>query len=129
MKRQDATLWLVIISAVLFVVHQYVQLVAKIRMPFLDQYLDPALMMPILLHLLVWERRVVCGDTSIRLPQSHIFGYFLLAVIFGELVFPYFSDKFTADYWDILSYALGSIAYVVAQRVSKSTPLMEIGNG
>ncbi len=125
MKRQHTTLGLVIIASVLFLVHQYIQLVAHISMPFLDSYLDPALMMPILLHLQVWERRLILRDATIRLPETHIFGYFILAVIFGELVFPYFSDKFIADYWDILAYAFGSLAYGVAQRVSDPMGLVE----
>jgi hypothetical protein len=124
MKWQEATFGLGLISSLLFVLHQYLQFIAQISMPFFDKYLDPALMMPILLHLLVWERRLIFRDTSSRLPESYIFGYFLLAVIFGELVFPYLSDKFIADYWDILSYALGSYAYAIAQRVSNSQSRM-----
>lgn len=120
MKWKEATFGLGLISSLLFVIHQYVQLVMTISMPFFDKYLDPALMMPILLHLLVWERRLIFRDASTRLPESHILGYFLLAVVFGEFVFPYFNDKFITDYWDILSYALGSFAYAIAQRISNS---------
>lgn len=120
MKRQHTTLGLVIIASLLFVAHQYIQFVAHIRMPFLNSYLDPALMMPILLHLQVLERRLILRDATIQLPETHIFGYFILAVLFGELVFPYYSERFTSDYWDIVSYSFGSLVYGIAQRMSYS---------
>lgn len=118
MKLQYATQVLVIISAVLFVVHQYLQLIAHINITFLDNYLDPFVMMPILLYLLVWERRLLLRKRTLLLPNTHIFGYFVLAVIFGEVLFPLLNKRFTADYWDILSYGLGSLIYGIVQQIN-----------
>lgn len=123
MKRHYITPSLVIISCLLFGLHQYFQMIAKISMPLFDNYLDPVLMMPILLYLLGWERKLLFRNVSMQLPENHIFGYFILAVIFGELILPFFNNKFTADYWDILSYALGSLSYVVTQRISSTDSL------
>ncbi|MFD0931154.1 hypothetical protein ACFQ0R_00935 [Psychroflexus salinarum] len=37
-------------------------------------------------------------------------------VLIGEVLFPLISDRFTADYWDIPAYALGTLAYVIARE-------------
>lgn len=118
MKKRHARLYLAVISAVLFILHQYFQWIARIPMPFLDNYLDPALMMPILLHLIVWERYVLFRKRPILLTHTHLVGYLILAIIFGEFLFPRLEPKFTADYWDILSYTVGAINYGIAQRMA-----------
>jgi hypothetical protein len=121
MKQPNATLILVIISALLFIIHQYLQMVAHINIVFLDNYLDPAVMMPIVLYAVLWERRILFRNKTIVLPYTDIFGYFVLISVFGEVLFPFFNDRFTTDYWDIVSYAVGSLAYAIAQRASNNS--------
>ena len=98
--------------------HQYLQMYEHLKLSFADNYLDPALVMPILLYAVHWERRILLKDEQITLSYSEILAYFLLIVVFGEIIFPLMSDKFTADYWDILAYALGTFAYIGAKRAS-----------
>jgi hypothetical protein len=38
-------------------------------------------------------------------------------LLFGEILFPLISERFTADYWDIPAYAFGTLAYVIAKEV------------
>ena len=118
MKQESPIIILVIVSALLFLMHQYLQRQLQFNITFLDNYLDPVVLMPLILYAVLWERRILLRNKNIILSYIDIFGYFLLMVIFGEILFPLISEKFTADYWDILAYAVGTLAYVITKGVS-----------
>lgn len=118
MKQESPILILVCVSAVLFLIHQYLQLGIHLHITFLDNYLDPTLLMPLLLYAVLWERRILLRDRHLVLSYTDVLGYFLLVVLIGEGLFPLISEKFTADYWDILAYALGTLSYIMAREVS-----------
>jgi len=118
LKYEKSKILLFIVSALFFLGHQCLQLILGINIAFLDNYLDPAVLMPILLIAVLWERRILLKNKNIVLSYTEILGYFLLVVIFGEILFPLLSDRFIADYWDILAYAIGTLAYIGAKRVS-----------
>ena len=105
-------------SCVLFTVHQYLQWIAMVRLPFIDNYLDPALMMPVVLHLIRWERRLVLNNRTLHLPALQCTCYFLLIAFTAEVIFPLLSNKFTGDWRDVISYAVGTVVYIVAQKIS-----------
>ena len=128
MKNISATAILVFISCLLFTIHQYLQFIAKISLPFADNYLDPALMMPIVLHAVFWEKRLLLKNHSRGLNALHIFCYFILTVCIAEMLFPLLSNKFTADRLDIISYAVGSFAYYVAQIITSRKNKIGVGN-
>src|SRR5690606_31750794 len=105
------------ICAFLFILHQYLQKIAGISLSLADSYLDPLLCMPILLHLIVLERKLFHRRTEYTLSLSHIVGYVLLVSILCELVLPICNEQMTAAPWDIACYALGGFIYVaVATR-------------
>ncbi|MFN2260603.1 MAG: hypothetical protein ABR595_00870 [Psychroflexus sp.] len=118
MKQESPIIILVIVSALLFLVHQYLQMVVELNIAFLDNYLDPTALMPLILYAVLWERRILLRHKTMVLPYTDIFGYFILMVVFGEILFPLISERFTADYWDIFAYAFGTFAYVFASEVS-----------
>ena len=93
---------------------------AHFNVPFLDNYLDPVIAMPILLYAVLWERRILLKGNNITLSYTEILGYFLLMVIFGEIIFPLMSNKFTADYWDVLAYAIGTLLYIGSKEASNT---------
>ena len=117
MKQERPILILVSVSAVLFLIHQYLQLRVQFNIAFLDNYLDPIVLMPMILYAVLWERRILLRHRNITLTYTDIFGYFLLMLLFGEILFPLISERFTADYWDIPAYAFGTLAYVIAKEV------------
>lgn len=119
MKQERPILILVIVSAFLFLIHQYLQKGIQIHIPFLDNYLDPTVLMPLILYAVLWERRILLRNRNIVLSYTDILGYFLLMVLIGEVLFPLISEKFTADYWDILAYAFGTLAYSFARQISE----------
>ncbi|WP_127845415.1 hypothetical protein [Psychroflexus aestuariivivens] len=118
MKQESPILILVIVSALLFLIHQFLQLGVQLNIAFLDNYLDPAVLMPLILYAVLWERRILLHNRNLVLPYTDIFGYFLLMVILGEVLFPLISERFTADYWDILAYAFGTLVYIFAKEFS-----------
>lgn len=102
----------------LFLIHQYLQWIVQFYIAFFDNYLDPAILMPLILYAVLWERRILLNKKSIVLPYSAIIGYFLAMIVLGEILFPLLSDRFTADYWDILAYAFGTIFYIIVRELS-----------
>ena len=99
----------------MFVAHQVTQRILYTPIPFADNYLDSFVAMPILLTLLMVERRVLFRyDPNYRLSISEIILGTLLVAGVGELVFPAFSNEFTSDWWDVLAYSLGSLLFYTA---------------
>ncbi|PVH24254.1 hypothetical protein DC487_14305 [Sphingobacterium corticibacter] len=100
--------------ALLFIIHQVVQWGLGIPIGWLDSYLDPLLMMPITLHLLLWERRYLFekGD-SYKLSIFGIFNYLILVSILGEVIFPVLQPGFVADWIDVLCYFTGAVFFYI----------------
>lgn len=96
------------------IVHQLLQKVAKVSQPLLDAYLDPLLFMPILLHLMLWERRSLFGKGPYyTLGFWRTVAIFILVGIITEIVFPSMSSKFTTDVIDVACYAIGSMVFLL----------------
>lgn len=93
-------------------VHQGMQKLLNWHIPILDAYLDPLLFMPILLYLILWERRFFFKKgTQYVLPWSQMLAIFALVSILCEFFFPRWSTRFTMDYWDVLCYFLGMLLF------------------
>ncbi|WP_181151268.1 hypothetical protein [Sphingobacterium gobiense] len=101
------------VSSVLFLMHQYVQKIAKVSLPMIDSYLDPTLFMPIVLPLIGWERQLIYKNPGYTIPSSHVFGCFLLVSVLFEIVLPLWNERMTADVWDVPFYALGALIYTI----------------
>ncbi len=105
---------LFITSLISFLLHQYLERIAGLHIPAADNYLDPLLLMPILLTLILWERRWLLGmGSSHILSFYHIVGYCLLVALVSEVVFPAVSPTFTSDPWDVVAYMAGSLLFHV----------------
>lgn len=101
-----------VICVVLFVAHQISQKVLGISIPLADSYLDNLVTPPILLTLIVVERRILFkrGPGYTLNIMETTMGTVLIALI-SEVLFPYLSNEFTADLLDVLFYILGSILF------------------
>ena len=101
-----------IICALLFIIHQLMQKVLDIHFPMLDRYLDNLLAMPIILSLLMVERRYLLRrKNSYRLSVMEIVIATGLIIIVAEIAFPLLSRDFTTDWWDVVFYSLGSLVF------------------
>src|SRR5690606_16285207 len=94
--------------------HQVLQKIFSFNILVIDSYLDPFLFMPILQHLILFERRYIFGKgASYRLPWYQILTIILFVSIVSELLFPRWSAEFTADYIDVIVYFIGGIVFGV----------------
>lgn len=97
---------------VVFSIHQIMQKVLDINILFLDSFLDPLLFMPILLHLMLWERRFLFGKGPCYiLSWKRIICILVFVSVLCEFLYPYWDDSFTMDYWDILCYSIGALLF------------------
>ena len=97
------------ICLVVFLLHQLVQKGFGVDIPFVHQYIDPFLSIPIMLGVWMIERRYLYSPARLTLLET-VVGTVFLALIF-ELLFPVLSDAFTYDPWDFLAYALGGVLF------------------
>ena len=123
MRGRRNTDILFIFCSFLFIGHQYLERIAKIQIGILDNYLDPLLVMPILLWLVTFERRMIHKRPDYKLPVLHIFGFVILVSFLAELVFPLFTKELIADPWDVGLYVIGGLAYALVQQTEN------LGNG
>ena len=111
-------LWIAALA--IFGLHQFVQHVLEIRQPVIDAYLDPFLSMPILMGLMLQERRIAISVfLKDRDNKAYKFSGLQIAIIgsalaigFEELL-PRFFVGYTHDYRDYFAYALGVASFYV----------------
>ncbi len=79
---------------------------------WVDNYLDPLLCMPILLTLLLAERRHLWGKGGqYCLTYKEIaLAVVALSIIF-EMVFPRLNARFVADWADVVAYIAGAVFF------------------
>ncbi len=100
------------LSCILFLTHQFAQKGFGIHIPFVHSYLDDLLVMPIILPLILVERRRFYGWGEDFVFSAPVTAALVLAFsLIFELVFPYFSEKFTFDWWDFVAYGMGGILF------------------
>lgn len=97
---------------IVFLLHQFVEKILNFHVPILDNYLDPLLCTPIMLTFLLFERRVFFrqGGTFTH-SRLEIFVATICIICISELLFPYLSPKFTADWLDVVGMLCGSLYF------------------
>jgi hypothetical protein len=101
-----------LICLVLFALHQFLQKGLNIHFPFFSRYLDNMLAMPVILTLLLAERQwLFKKSVDYRIPGLDIIAATFYIAIVSEIVFPLLSEKFTADWRDVIFYSLGSLLF------------------
>ena len=111
------------ICATLFLIHQYLQKYLSVTMTMADSYLAPLLALPIILHLLNLERKWLVKKRP--LSKNEMWGYCILIVIIGEIIFPLISSNFTYDVLDIIFYCTGTVLYLFSVKASRTTNLRQ----
>ena len=113
MNRAIAYLsWLLPLT--LFIVHQFTQRTLNLSVPWADSYLDPFCAGVLGLHGVALERKLYFGQPQLTLVD--MLTTLGVIVVISEGVFPYLSDRFVADRWDVVAIALGFGWYVVTAR-------------
>lgn len=101
-----------IICCLLFIAHQVFQLFFNWQQPLIDSFLDNLLAMPIILTLLLAERRYLFKwKDYYRLSLFEVVLATLFIAFISEVVFPAFSDDFTGDWRDVIFLFIGAIIF------------------
>ena len=112
---------LFIICVILFLLHQLIQYVFKIKIAFADAYLDNLVAMPIILTLLHAERRYIFKrGVSYRLTTLEIILATIYIAVMSEVLFPLLSPRFTFDWFDFVFFFAGAALFLVTE--TKKTP-------
>lgn len=98
------------ICMVLFVLHQLIQRIPALSFPLLNNYLDPLLFMPILLHGVAWERSWLLKRKT-KLKWYEIVLWTLVTMVLFEYILPKYDERFISDPVDVVMYTAGSILY------------------
>lgn len=101
-------------ALILTTTHQVLQKILGINMQLVDSFLDPLLFLPILLQLILLERRFVFGKGArYVLSWFQILTITVFVSIVCELLFPRWSPAFTPDCIDVICYMLGGVIFGV----------------
>lgn len=107
--------YIFLLCVAFFLLHQIAQKTLGIGISWADSYLDPLLLMPILLQGITWERSWLLGK-RIQLQIPEIIFWTIAASILFEYFFPKWNTKFTADIWDVACYFAGSILFYFTKK-------------
>jgi hypothetical protein len=105
-----------IICVLLALAHQVLEKLLAINIVFIDNYLDPFLFMPIVLHLITLERQYLWRKKQFYLNYIEILLLLITIIFISELLFPYLDPRFIFDLFDILAYILGTCIYFFILR-------------
>ena len=105
---KQATWWTCLL---LFLGHQFFERVLSLHWVWADSYLDSFLCMPILLGLLLFERRFLLQQPAFCFPFLDTAIMVILLSLLYEEVFTSVFRGFTKDYWDYLSYCIGGLYF------------------
>ena len=101
---------------IIFLVHQVVEKIFDIHFSIADYYLDPLLAMPILLGLVLAQKRYF-----LRLGNEHrlsLFEVSVISVVFAflfEYVLSHWADGFYYDPLDLIGYLVGTLFFLWRQ--------------
>lgn len=103
---------LVIISAILFLLNQIIEKVFGIYLPWWHAYGDDLLCMPVVLGFtLFFFQKIHPLGPLYHLSTKHLLIAFIGFSILFEGILPVISSRYTRDFWDILCYGIGTLAF------------------
>ncbi len=100
------------IPVLLFGLNQILEKSFGIFIPWVHEYLDDLLAIPVILGITLQVYRWIHPlKENFRFKKEHIFVAFLYVSVVFEGFLPWYSDQYVRDYWDILCYGLGAIFF------------------
>jgi hypothetical protein len=108
---------LFIICCALFLLHQVLQHLVKIKIQIVDDYLDNLLAMPVILTFLLAERRFIFKrGISYQLPLLETLLATVYVNVISEWLFPWLSNRFTYDSLDFVFFFAGAGIFYLAHN-------------
>ncbi len=104
---------LFVVAVLLYVAYQLNRYVLHWPMPaLLTSYLGDLAAMPVMLSLaLAAQRRLVAKSRAFVLPDLWLLAAWAYVSVFFEAVLPYFSATAVGDPFDVVAYAVGTLAF------------------
>jgi hypothetical protein len=103
------------VCILLFCLHYCLQNYLQIHFIWADYYLDPILMLPIVLTLYAYEKTIL-QKPNIGLKTSEIVIITAVIAFVAEFFFPKINSACLGDFWDILGYSAGSTIYILTEN-------------
>jgi len=96
-------------------------------LPFINGYIDDAFAIPVIANISLWFMRVIVikNNYYVLSPRQVIFIVIYVSIVF-EVLLPNISKAYTADWIDVLLYAIGGIFFyrVMNRGVSEIRDLL-----
>ncbi|PJX20226.1 hypothetical protein CAP47_11900 [Psychroflexus sp. S27] len=112
MKRAIIFWWLSVVLSFSYLVlnHLGVEFPAFIQFYFMD-----LLCMPVICGLVLFIIRFFVED--FYLTKWHVISLTIMYAIYFEVIMSPISERYTADVWDVVMYAIGSFLFYQVQRI------------
>lgn len=100
------------IPVLLFGLNQILEKSFGIFIPWVHEYLDDLLAIPVILGITLQIYRWIHPlKGNFKFKKEHIFVAFLYVSVVFEGFLPWYSEQYVRDFWDILCYALGALVF------------------
>ena len=100
------------IRVLLFGLNQILEKSLGIFIPWVHEYLDDLLAIPVILGITLQIYRWIHPlRAAFRFKKEHVIVAFLYVSLVFEGFLPWYSDQYIRDFWDILCYGLGAIIF------------------
>ena len=106
-----------LVPSFLFVVHQVIFFGFQVQIRFLDNYLDPFCFSAIVLSIYQLQRNWLLGEGDVS--KEEVLGFVVVLSLLSEVLFPWLSARFTADFYDVLSIALGACWFWLTKKSTR----------
>jgi hypothetical protein len=117
-----------ILSCLIFWMNQFFEKYLGLFIPWVHEYLDDLLAMPVVLGIALQVFRWIHPQKeNFRFSKTQVAVGCLYFSFLFEFLLPKWSKIYTADIWDVLAYAIGAVAFYVFINVdSKSKDTQSI---
>ena len=108
--------YLEVIILILGITHQILQKFFLVSMPFIDSYFDDLIAVPFFsICILMIENPLIYRRYFRKHSIYQLLSIFITITVLFEFIFPKIGN-YTFDYWDILCYFIGFVAYYLATK-------------
>ncbi|MBA3899460.1 MAG: magnesium citrate secondary transporter [Bacteroidetes bacterium] len=100
-----------LLSSLLFTINQILEKGFGIFIPFIHAYLDDLLCMPVVLTLTLFILRWIIKSPDYTFSKKQVIFALLYFSFAFEVLLPLYSEKYTADVFDVLAYGIGAVIF------------------
>lgn len=112
MKFVSIFWWLSVILSFFYLVLDQV----GVKLPvFIRSYFMDLLCMPVICGIILFLLRLFKKD--FYLIKLHLVSLTIMYAIYFEIIMPPISERYTADIWDVVMYAIGSFLFYQVQKI------------